>query len=42
MNPAKGPVQSLTIRRAQRSDAAALLQLIVALAEFEKLPPPDN
>src|SRR6266446_1730469 len=42
MNPAKGPVESLTIRRAQRSDAAAMLQLIVALAEFEKLAPPDD
>lgn len=31
----------LTIRRAERADADALLALIVALAEFEKLPPPD-
>lgn len=31
----------LTIRRAERPDADALLALIVALAEFEKLPSPD-
>ena len=31
----------VTIRRATRSDAEELLKLIVALAEFEKLPPPD-
>ena len=30
-----------TLRRAQRADAPALLRLIVALAEFEKLTPPD-
>ncbi len=32
---------SLTIRRAERADADALLTLIIALADFEKLPPPD-
>ncbi|MEK7685874.1 MAG: GNAT family N-acetyltransferase [Verrucomicrobiota bacterium] len=31
----------LTLRRAERAEAPALLRLIVALAEFEKLPPPD-
>lgn len=31
----------ITIRRAEREDADALLALIVALAEFEHLPPPD-
>ncbi|MBI4324365.1 MAG: GNAT family N-acetyltransferase [Chloroflexi bacterium] len=31
----------LTLRRAERADAPALLRLIVALAEFEKLPPPE-
>ena len=30
-----------TIRRAQLADAPGLLRLIIALAEFEKLPPPD-
>lgn len=29
------------LRRAERADAAGLLHLIVALAEFEKLTPPD-
>jgi GNAT superfamily N-acetyltransferase len=29
------------IRRATRADAPGLVRLIVALAEFEKLPPPD-
>jgi GNAT superfamily N-acetyltransferase len=29
------------LRRAKRPDAPALLRLIVALAKFEKLPPPD-
>lgn len=31
----------ITIRRAERADADALLSLTVALADFEKLPPPD-
>ncbi|PYI87406.1 MAG: GNAT family N-acetyltransferase [Verrucomicrobia bacterium] len=31
----------LVIRRADRADAPGLLRLIVALAEFEKLTPPD-
>src|SRR5947209_16274644 len=29
------------IRKAQPSDASTILRLIVALADFEKLPPPD-
>lgn len=33
---------SITIRRAERADADALLALIVALADFEHLPPPDQ
>jgi GNAT superfamily N-acetyltransferase len=32
----------LTIRRAEASDAGALLALITALAHFEELPPPDE
>jgi|SRR6185436_4170178 len=32
---------SLRLRRAKRSEAAALVKLIVALAKFEKLNPPD-
>jgi GNAT superfamily N-acetyltransferase len=32
---------SITLRRAERADADALLRLITALAEFENLPPPD-
>ncbi|MEJ7635795.1 glycoside hydrolase family 16 protein [Aeromicrobium sp.] len=31
----------ITLRRAERADAEALLRLITALADFEKLPPPD-
>src|SRR5438309_265058 len=31
----------ISIRRTQPGDGRALLRLIVALAEFEKLPPPD-
>src|SRR5689334_10759505 len=41
MIPAQVPA-SLTIRRAQIADAPAMLHLILALAEFEKLPPPDD
>jgi GNAT superfamily N-acetyltransferase len=41
-NPIPLPSQKVSIRRAQRADAPALLRLIVALAEFEKLPPPDT
>lgn len=33
---------TVTIRRADRADFPALFQLIVALADFEKLPPPDD
>ena len=32
---------SCTLRRATRADAPALLQLVCALAEFERLDPPD-
>ena len=32
---------SVTIRRAERADFPMLFQLIVALADFEQLPPPD-
>jgi len=32
---------TVTIRRAERADFAALFQLIVALADFEELAPPD-
>jgi GNAT superfamily N-acetyltransferase len=32
---------TVTIRRAERADFPALFQLIVALADFEALPPPD-
>ncbi len=31
----------VTLRRAERADAPALIQLVVALADYEKLPPPD-
>jgi GNAT superfamily N-acetyltransferase len=45
MNRGENSVQtrerSFTIRRAERSDADGLLRLIAALAEFEKLTPPD-
>ncbi len=34
--------ESAVVRRATRSDAPALLRLIVALAEYEKLAPPDS
>lgn len=34
--------QSVQIRPATRDDAPAILNLIVALADFEKLPPPDE
>jgi GNAT superfamily N-acetyltransferase len=48
-NPAEIPVSApktriapgLSLRRAERQDAPALLRLIGALAEFEALPPPD-
>lgn len=36
------PSSSIKVRRAARGDAPALLRLIVALAEFEKLTPPDE
>jgi GNAT superfamily N-acetyltransferase len=31
----------IIVRRAERADAPALIRLIIALAEFEKLDPPD-
>lgn len=34
-------MSAITIRKAERADAAALIRLIIALAEFEKLEPPD-
>jgi GNAT superfamily N-acetyltransferase len=33
--------KEISIRRAERPDAPALLRLIAGLADFEKLPPPD-
>ena len=33
--------RQITVRRAERADATALLELIVALADFERLTPPD-
>jgi GNAT superfamily N-acetyltransferase len=36
-----GNLAGIRIRRAERSDADALLKLITALAAFESLPPPD-
>src|SRR5579885_2572035 len=38
-NPA--PIVEIMIRKAQPSDGPAILKLIYALADFEKLPPPD-
>lgn len=35
-------MSNTTIRRAGRADAEAVIGLIVALAEFENLPPPDS
>ncbi len=32
---------NITLRRAERADADAVIGLIIALAEFENLPPPD-
>lgn len=34
-------MSKITLRRAERLDADSVLGLILALAEFEKLPPPD-
>jgi GNAT superfamily N-acetyltransferase len=39
--PAAKTSSSTHIRKATRNDSAALLSLIDALAEYEKLPPPD-
>lgn len=33
---------AICLRRAVRADASALIELIVALAEFEKIPPPTD
>ena len=35
------PAPPFTLRRAERADAPALLRLVCALADFEKLEPPD-
>ncbi len=40
--PEQEPAGKLTIRRAVRADAEAMIELIVALAQFEKLAPPDE
>ena len=34
-------MSNITLRRAERADAEAVIRLILALAEFENLPPPD-
>lgn len=34
-------MNDITLRRAERTDAEAVLSLIIALADFEELPPPD-
>lgn len=34
-------MSSITLRRAERADAEVVIGLIIALAEFENLPPPD-
>jgi len=39
--PSPCQATSFKLRRARRTDAGALVRLIVALAEFEKLSPPD-
>ena len=39
--PEPSTINQISIRRAELADGPALLGLIVALAEFEKLPPPD-
>lgn len=33
---------NVVVRRAERADSDALIELILALADFEKLPPPDQ
>jgi GNAT superfamily N-acetyltransferase len=35
-------MSNITLRRAGRADAEAVIGLILALAEFENLPPPDD
>jgi GNAT superfamily N-acetyltransferase len=35
-------VTGIIVRAARREDAPAILKLVVALADFEKLPPPDE
>jgi GNAT superfamily N-acetyltransferase len=34
--------EGITVRKAEAEDADVLIQLILGLAEFEKLPPPDE
>jgi len=40
--PARPSANSFAIRRALRADAPALIELITALAQFEKLTPPNS
>ena len=42
MTKTTDPLPPVTIRRATRADAEVMLHLINALAEFEKLDPPDK
>ena len=39
-NPTSGADEAFRLRRATRADAPALIELIVALAQFEKIPAP--
>jgi len=39
--PTSSERQRFSLRRATRADASGLMRLIIALAQFEKLPPPD-
>jgi GNAT superfamily N-acetyltransferase len=39
---ANSPVPGVTIRRAEAEDGPTIVRLITALADFEKLPPPDE
>ena len=36
------PPEGITVRKAEAADAGLLIRLILGLAEFEKLPPPDE
>lgn len=35
-------MSKVKLRRAERADAETVIGLIIALAEFENLPPPDS